>query len=84
MVGAAGEKALTLLPWAPLKGTKGARDGTEWKIMVRSKHTGGSDLGAKMNKAVVELFEEMKDFLSVFWWRAERAGGGRERGFAEC
>lgn len=35
--------------------------------MVRSKHTGSSDLGAKMNKAVVELFEEMKDFLSVFW-----------------
>lgn len=34
--------------------------------MVCSRHTGSSDLGAKMNEAVAELFEERKDFLSVF------------------
>lgn len=35
-------------------------------ITACSKHTGSSDLGAKMNKEVVELFEVGKDFLSVF------------------
>lgn len=34
--------------------------------MVCSKHTGSSDLGAKMKEVAVELFEERKDFLSVF------------------
>lgn len=33
--------------------------------MARSKHTGSSDLGAEMNQAAAELFEERKDFLSV-------------------
>ena len=35
------------------------------KNTARSKHTGSSDLGVKMNEAVVELYEERKDFLAV-------------------
>lgn len=65
MVGAAGEKGLRVVS-SPVKGTKGAGYGTEWKTTAQSRHMGRCDLGPTMNEAVVELFEERKDFLSVY------------------
>lgn len=49
-----------------MKGTKGAGYGTEEKITAHSRHMGSSDLGPKMNEAVVELPEERKDYLWVY------------------